>query len=293
VKTTRISRVNPAAAELRRSADLENADAVREFEPELSWEVLDGTVLAFSDIHVDPAEPISTACRAVIELAAELQPKLICCAGDLLDLAAISRHPRIEWDPSPRVVDELRAGRDLLRQVADAAPEAALFFAIGNHERRWAEYLASQAVGIEGLPGAELGYWMPEWSTCFRLNINPQARFPLILKHRQAGGKTAAARNVQTFGTHVACGHTHQSSIVPHTNALGTIFGVDLGCCANVKSRLFARYTEAAPMNWRSSFGLFHFEGGEMVDPELVRVTQEDPQPGHGKIAWRGRTRAV
>jgi hypothetical protein len=54
---------------------------------------------------------------------------------------------------------------------------------------------------------------------------------------------------------------------------------------ASVHSRVFANYTEGAPLGWRSSFAVCSFRQSEMLMPELCLVVDEDA----GVIQWRGR----
>jgi predicted MPP superfamily phosphohydrolase len=51
----------------------------------LDTELRDGTILVFSDAHYGWGEPASTAHRALVKLAGELQPALLVANGDMPD----------------------------------------------------------------------------------------------------------------------------------------------------------------------------------------------------------------
>ena len=102
----------------------------------LDAELLDGTAAIFSDCHWMPDEPPSTANRALVQVVKELKPALLVCNGDALDFPSISAHSRIGWEKRPRVADEVAIVQERLGEIADAAPHAALYWCIGNHDVR-------------------------------------------------------------------------------------------------------------------------------------------------------------
>jgi hypothetical protein len=260
------------------------------FTDELEFEVRDGTILAFSDCHFDVEAPPSSAHRAVVMLAAELQPQAIVCGGDSLDLAALSKHPRIGWERRSRPADEITYGQARLAEIEQAAPNAALFHCLGNHDVRIGSWCSNHAEVLEGLPGLSIENWFPEWSFCWRLTTNPAAHIPTVFKHRGAGnGATAASRNVARCGTNVITSHTHHLQAIPYTDWRSTRWGVDTGCTADVNGRLFANYTEKSVTGWRSGAVVLSFAAGELLVPEIILVVKESPVPGEGLVSFRGR----
>jgi hypothetical protein len=260
------------------------------FTNQLDFELTDGQAIVFGDCHYDPEAPPSTAHRAVVMLARDLQPAVIACDGDAFDFAGVSRHARIMWEARPKVAEELRIVPERLGEIAEAAPQTALFYSVGNHCSRLATFIAEKAGELEGVPGTRVEDYLPEWSLAWKLVLNPEARIPCVIKHRGSGnGDTAAQRNVTKCGTHIVTGHTHHLQMVAHTDWAGTRWAVDTGCVADVNSRLFAQYTEKGCTGWRSGLAILSFAAGEMLPPELVVVVKESPVPGKGLVAWRGR----
>ena len=90
--------------------------------------VPDGQILLASDCHYSPTEPPSTAHRAFVAVARELQPQAIILNGDVCDFPTISKHPRADWsDKRPTVVEEIAEAQARLREIERAAPHAQLF----------------------------------------------------------------------------------------------------------------------------------------------------------------------
>jgi hypothetical protein len=253
----------------------------------------DGCALVFSDCHYDPEAPASTAHRAVVHLAKKLKPDLLVCGGNALDWAGLSRHPKIMFEARPSPVSEIVVTQQRLREIERAAPRAKRVWALGNHDQRLSSHISNTSPQLEGLHGSRLEDFFPSWEMAWSAWINPQATFPTVCKHRWHGGALAARNNVTKGGTHVVTGHTHLLQIVAHTDWLGTRYAVDTGCVADVGSRLFASYTEKGCTGWRSGAALLQFADGEMLPPELVQVVTEHPEPGFGRVWWRGRLIAV
>src|SRR5271169_3142397 len=85
---------------------------------QLDHELKDGLVCVFSDMHVDPAAPPSTAFRAIKLLIAELQPAVLIANGDTLDFSSVSGHSRILFEKRPSVADEIACGQGRLARLA-------------------------------------------------------------------------------------------------------------------------------------------------------------------------------
>jgi Calcineurin-like phosphoesterase len=293
-QATKTERKSSAAyPRIEQSVELPRVESTHSLSARIDVEIANGSAICFSDCHYDPGAPASTAHRAVVKLAKSLKPDLLLCGGDALDAAALSRHPRIMWEDRPKPVDEIAVTQQRLREIQHAAPRARRVWTIGNHDQRLSSYLAQNAPQLEGIHGTCLGDFFPTWEMAWAAWINPGATFPTVCKHRWHGGAQAARSNVTKGGTHVITGHTHLAAVVAHTDWLGTRYGVDTGCVADVNSRLFAAYTEKGCTGWRSGAAVLQFADGEMLPPELIQVVKESPVPGEGRAFFRGALLAV
>lgn len=241
--------------------------------------VKDGTVLIFSDAHFWPGIR-STAFKALLRMIRDLKPAVIVCNGDAFDGAGISRHPRIGWDKTPTVLEELGAVRDRLNEIEKIANGAKLYWTLGNHCARYETFLAANAPQFEGVPGFSLKDHFPNWIPCWSLWINGE----VVIKHRMNNGIHATHTNTIKAGKTIVTGHLHSLRVTPFTDYAGTRWGVDTGTLADPNGPQFVDYTEdTGDLNHRSGFAVLSFHGGEILDPELVRVYRKNV------IAFRGQ----
>lgn len=241
------------------------------------FEVKDGVVLIFSDAHFWPGVR-TTAFRALLMCIREMKPKAIINNGDAFDGASISRYPRIGWDSKPSVIEELKACKERLGEIEDAANGAKLYWPLGNHDARFENRLAQNASEYEGVHGFHLKDHFPAWAPCWSVWINNE----VVVKHRLKGGIHATRNNTLNAGKSTFTGHLHQLKVTPLDDYNGTRWGVDTGTLAEPGGPQFTDYTEDGILDWRSGFAVATFHQGEMLWPELVRVK------GHNQIDFRG-----
>jgi hypothetical protein len=225
-----------------------------------------GTVLVSSDCHYWPGKP-STAHRALVKLATELEPKIIVKNGDVLDGASISRHPPINWEERPKLVDEIEACRERLAEVERAAPKAQRYWPLGNHDSRFETRIATVAPEYAKVHGVHLKDHFPGWRPCWSLWINDE----VVVKHRFKGGIHATHNNTIWSGKTMVTGHLHSLKVTPFSDYNGTRWGVDTGTLADPYGPQFA-YTEGNPLNWRSGFAVLTFVDGRLLWPEVCHV---------------------
>jgi hypothetical protein len=240
-------------------------------------EVLDGTVLVFSDAHYWPG-PASTAHRAFVEFCKRVNPVAVVCNGDAIDGSAISRHPPINWEDCPSVKEELEVCQERLGEIAGAAPEALKIWNLGNHDSRFSTRLAQVAPEFRNVHGTHLKDHFPFWEPSWSLFINGA----VVIKHRFKGGAHAPYNNTITSGLSMVTGHLHSAKVTPFTDYRGTRYGVDTGCLADTYHPAFQGYCEDSPRDWRASFCVLTFVDGALLMPELCLVWNEN------HVQWRG-----
>ena len=67
-----------------------------------------GRIIAFGDCHFWPEVSYTTAYKALLESIKEFNPSVVVCIGDAFDGSQSSRHPRIGWQNTPTVKEELK-----------------------------------------------------------------------------------------------------------------------------------------------------------------------------------------
>lgn len=238
-----------------------------------------GTVLVFSDAHFWPGIR-TTAFKALLWAIREMQPKAIINNGDAFDGASISRHPRILWQQTPSVIEELKACEMALGEIEDLAGRAQLVWTMGNHDARFASRLANTAPEFANVHGTKLSDHFPKWQTCW-------ACWPtddVVVKHRYKNGIHATHQGTVASGKSIVTGHLHSLKVTPWSDYNGTRYGVDTGTLADPAGPQFADYLEQNPTNWRSGFAVLTFHQGRLLWPEVVHVSGEDQVEFRGQV---------
>lgn len=249
-----------------------------EYPQRVEVKIQDGVVMIGSDHHYWPDE-ISPAHRGFCILAKRLKPKIVLINGDAFDGARISRHPPIGWSNPPSLIDELLAVEARTDEIRKAAPGAALYWTIGNHDARFENKLALQAPEFAQVRGFALKDHFPHWKFCWSLWINDD----VVVKHRFKGGVHATHNNTLNAGKSMFTGHLHSLKVTPFNDYNGTRFGGDSGTMANPYGPQF-EYAEANPLNHRSGFLVLTFKNGKLLWPEIAAVIDEDHIQFRGEV---------
>lgn len=250
----------------------------------ITLDIEDGVVLIGGDAHYWP-DRITTAHRAFIRACKEMKPKVVIMNGDVLDGARISRHPPIGWESRPTLIDEIEACKERLGEIEAAAGNARKIWNLGNHDGRFETRLATVAPEYAKVHGMHLRDHFPCWEAAWSTWINDD----VVVKHRWKGGVHATYNNTLASGKTMATNHLHAGKVTPYTDYNGTRWGIDTGTLAPVYGEQFVDYTEDNPRNWNSGFALLTFFEGELLEPELVRVRDEEA----GKVGFRGKVYVV
>lgn len=230
-------------------------------------EVENGIVLIGSDLHCWPGSP-PTAWRAFLKFASDLKPRAVILNGDVIDGAMISRHPPINWESRPALIEEIKTAQQMLAELEKAAPKAQLAWTMGNHDARLESRLAAAVPEFAKVNGVHLkDHFSDRWKPCWSCWINQS----VAVKHRYSGGLHATHNNAVKAGVSIVTGHDHALRVSPWTDYTGTRWGVSTGCLAEPDGPQFD-YSEDNPKNHRSGFAILTFVDGELLQPELVRV---------------------
>lgn len=246
----------------------------------VTYTVINGVIIIASDFHYWPG-PKSTMHRALVKLSEELKPKLFIANGDVIDMAAVSRHPPIGWEKQPTVKEEIEAAQNRLDEIKQTLPNhTPTIWTLGNHDGRFETRLATVAPEYAKLHGVHLRdhfpLWEPAWSCWINNNI--------VVKHRFKNGIHAPWNNTMNAGLTIVTGHLHSAKVVPFTDYNGTRYGVDTGCISDPDHRAFVGYTEDNPKNWRSALCVLSIQKGKLLYPELAIKWDEDHYQFRGDI---------
>lgn len=242
-----------------------------------------GVVIVFSDAHFWPSIH-TTAYKGLLWAIKEFQPKAVIANGDIFDGASISRFPRIGWDSTPSVIQELKACELAMGEIEDAAKKARhnvnLVWTLGNHDARFENRLAANAPQYEFVKGFSLKDHFPAWHPCWSCWPTDE----VVVKHRWKGGIHATHNNTVNAGVSMVTGHLHSLKVTPFDDYNGTRYGVDTGTLADTNGEQFINYLEDSPTNWRSGFAVLTFHNGKLLWPELVAKYGENQVQFRGKV---------
>jgi hypothetical protein len=85
--------------------------------------ILNGTIVVFSDAHFWPGIR-TTAFKGLLHIIRNMQPQAVVNNGDAFDGASISRFPRIGWDQTPSIIQELKACDAALGEIEECTKKA-------------------------------------------------------------------------------------------------------------------------------------------------------------------------
>jgi predicted phosphodiesterase len=246
--------------------------------PRLDLGIENGIVIVGSDAHIWPHQR-TTAMAGFIKLVKELGPKAVVLNGDVFDGASVSRWPRIGWDNTPTVKEELHACQETLGEIEDVAGRAKLVWCLGNHDSRFEVKLAAQASQYEGVQGFHLKDHFPKWAPTWSVWVGEST----VIKHRWHNGLHAVYNNTLKSGKTIITGHLHSLKVTPFSDYSGTRYGVDTGTLAEPGGPQFMDYLEQNPTNWRSGFVILTFHKGRLLWPEICHVLDQ------GVLEFRGQ----
>ena len=251
--------------------------AIKDHPQRFDLGILNGKVVVFSDAHFWPGLR-TTAFKALLRFIKTYKPRAVICNGDAFDGSSISRFPRIGWDSTPSVQDELMACTTALGEIEEVAGDARLVWPLGNHDARFENRLAANSPQYEHVKGFSLQDHFPKWQPCWAVWNGDT-----VIKHRMGNGIAATRGNVLKAGCSVVTGHLHSLRVWPHSDyGKHTKYGVDCGTLAEPKGPQFRDYLEEGPTDWRSGFVCLTFKDGRLLWPEVVSVC------GPGEVEWRG-----
>ena len=246
-----------------------------------------GRIIAFGDCHFWPEVSYTTAYKALLESIKEFNPSVVVCIGDAFDGSQSSRHPRIGWQNTPTVKEELEACQEMMEGIEKVSKGAQLIWTLGNHDARFETFLSNGgAHSYQGVKGFSLKDHFPLWQGCWTYWIENPGTINTVFRHKLKGSWSAGRNNTLQAGTHIVSGHTHHLSAMQYNdyNNYGR-WGVQTGCLADPRGEQFIHYTEDSPTDWTSGFALLTYQNGHLLQPELIRVFDENK----GLVDFRGK----
>lgn len=253
----------------------------------------DVQVVVGSDFHSWFVDPF--ALEVFLDTIKMVQPAIIILNGDVFDFPQISRHRQMPGHFHLNLHQEREFGKqEIIKRVREAAPDATIYYLIGNHEYRLVTYLADAAPRLAGLPELEfetfLGIREFELSlVCQSSFLAPTASARKLDKrdnwlklfdcyvatHGTSCAKFAADVEMNgAFRMSGTSGHTHRPQIIT-SNSLGT------GAISWMSTPMLAGFAVgrdyvSTPSNWNMGFGVVSINPKKQLVSQQLVIVHED-----------------
>jgi predicted phosphodiesterase len=237
-------------------------------------------VVSLWDVHVPDADAF--AFKAVLDFIKDYQPDHVVLGGDFLELESCSTHGGVA-NPLA-LTDEIKAGKKALSRIKDCAPNAAITYLEGNHERRLNRVVISSLPTFDGaidipsmlcLDDIDVE-WVP-YRQLWRPNING-IMGKLAYTHGEWATMHHANKHLQQYGCSVRYGHTHRPQSATRGYADGRV-------CIAIGSPCLRTLDVgwAGPHHgWLHGFGVDEFMPDGTFTSQNVIMSDR-------KFAWNGR----
>lgn len=249
-------------------------------------------VVIGSDFHSAFVDPF--AMRVFLDTIRLVDPEIVVLNGDVFDFPNISRHRHLPGHFHLNLNQEReQALNKIMRPVREAAPNATIYFVIGNHEYRLVNYLADAAPALADLPELRFDKFLSihdlEMSLVCRSSfLAPTAGTrkqdmrenwivlldSYVATHGMAFGKFPADAELARYAKSGTSGHTHRPQIIS-ANTLGT------GPLTWMSTPMMASFSVGkdyvtGPSAWQMGFGVVSINPlKKLASPTLVIVHED------------------
>ena len=213
--------------ELRREANLDNR---------YGRQVLD-TIVICSDQQARYDDRVTG--EAFYSFLSDFRPTLLVNNGDLFDFESLGTFRKTLVERAS-LMEDVRAGLDILMREAGASPRSRIILIEGNHEERLTRYLLDNAEALSTVPGLQVSEFLDledlgvEYVGPYGKGIDWHG---VEIYHgalvRSDSAYTAKAEFLQT-GTSGVSGHTHRLGAYYKSDGAGPHAWYEGGCLCNV-----------------------------------------------------------
>jgi len=223
----------------------------------------------------EPAE------AAVQEYISRTQPDEVLFLGDFMDFYSLGTF-RKKVPPKDRIwlPDEVELGRAKVAEWSALSPNANYKLIAGNHEERLERYLEDNGGELYGIDVLtfdrllELDKWGWEYINPYGAGVWVGGEGGLWATHgdlaRKWSGASPRGHVMEKYGHSVIHGHTHRLGSFYHTNAVGTMVGLEAGCLCDPETTPRA----TAVVDWQLGFAVAWVSpSGPRFHCDLIAIT--------------------
>lgn len=218
--------------------------------------------------------------RACLQLIRDEQPDEVVLVGDFLDVSSMSAHAPGGWEAA-KLSDEIKAGREAIRELRNAAGAAKIVYLEGNHESRPKRTAAQRLSAVTDLVAIDKLLGLREMGIQWVQEGKALRRGKLRYVHGYWTGDSHAKTHLaKLMWPGVAYGHTHRPQMYSFADGDGTVrvsYGMPCMC------KLEAEWMRGQPTGWVNGFGVA-YTNEDTGDFNLYPVLSFG-----GKFAWAGK----
>lgn len=222
-----------------------------------------GTVVGVGDTHFPFCDKAKLA--SVIAFIKDVKPSIVIQVGDLYDMYSFSRFSRSVnlMTPKEEVLQATADGKAFWKAVKKAAPKAEMFQLVGNHSTtRIIKNILAKAPEYEAFVAEATKDLLKFDGVTTATDHRAEFHFgDWVAIH---GWSTRPLFHANYFNKSVLCGHTHRGGIATRATASGTIFELNCGHIADIRS-VPLQYTETATSAWVSGLGVIDKHGPRFI----------------------------
>lgn len=241
-------------------------------------------ILLWPDTHVPDQH--KRAIDNLLSYLSDYQPDELLLLGDFYDFKAVARWSKDTVEECGlRLQNEINEGVKLMTDIRSAFSGTARI-TLGNHEKRWDNYLSRYAKGVWGMDGLtirSMGQFDKFDITPVAQPYSPAPGVNAI--HGEMLGPTAGAsamKELKRHGRSIVQGHSHRLGII-HTASDRRRFAME---CGHLFDQRKAHYLPFGLADWQMGFGLLTVDGQE-VTPEIIPIANNGSFRVHGKAYGR------
>jgi UDP-2,3-diacylglucosamine pyrophosphatase LpxH len=214
-------------------------------------------VLVCSDVHVPYHDPF--AWRAFLARLDDVQPDRLIINGDFADFLSVSLHE--DGQPAPEFAAEVEAVRAQLYDLRRRMGNKPIHYVEGNHEHRYARYVAKKAPVLRGRETWQSALCLAE----YRITSSDYGKVHKIghlgITHGVYAGDAYAKQHLLRYGTSIVIGHCHRAQIhtIPVAGPEGSQHvrgGFGIPCLCPVDEAPYLK----GPTGWTQGHGEFWIE---------------------------------
>lgn len=230
---------------------------------DIETRIENGTVVVLSDVHIPFQD--DKAVSAALNYIECTAPEVVVLNGDIMDFYMLSRFTKGE---GRNPMEEIEMCRKFMSDVREAAPNATIYYVVGNHENRLEKNILAKAPEYACL--LDDVFTLLKVSDfkirgCASLIVNDN----FVFKHGTLLGNKAglsAIKEMENAYMSGATGHTHRLCKYIARKAGRKFIWIETGCLCDLNPEYVIN------PNWQQGFAVITFVNSKVKKAEALEI---------------------